>query len=961
MRTPRITYFLVAVALVLTGGRVVAQDRVEITGSRIKEDPPPVKTVVKAGQFSSAHRGWRYFGLRESNGHGVMEVPGVRDASEDSKSRSPAVASSQPQVCSGNPVDLATGNKLQTDEDFVSNGSYGASLIRHYRSQWPASLQTSMFGPGWHSNLEYGGMSPSGSCWTDPDTGFCFPHHVDVQFPDGAVYRYASVGAGTYSSNGSAALGQLFHMPGPNGWNTSLNINGSVTVFNQAGMVTSVSNRDRSGMTLTYAANYPSRLIRVTDRAGRQTNFTWTGNRVTQVTDPAGQQWTYTYYANGMLESVRSPGSDPDIRRYVYGNASFPQHLTAIQNNGVMEKTVEYDTSGRVKKSVLAGSEEFDDISYTANATTVTDARGQPTVYTFVTVQGSKLLTHVSRQQTTSCLATARQMIYDATGYPHTEFNWRNIRSDHEYDSAGRLLSITRMGASPTEAQSRINTWEGDRLKSVSYAGQHGHIYRQRIYTYHTSTNANGRIASVSERDPATGAMRTTSYDYTFHNAFIVKSLKTTTTLPTGSAVSTEEYDSSGNLIKFTNALGHVTTFSGYDGLGRPAQQTDPNGVVTTFVWNPQGTLKSSTVVLATGNRTTSFSYNRTRQLTQVAHPSGAVEKYAYNAAGRLTGVGNALNQYINIGRDVPSRTWTRTSSRQVPALSGTTPVGVNSGNFVATDQEDSLGRPWKTFGNDGQVLTHAYDGNANLLTSTDALNRVVTRTYDPHDRIKTVTDSAGTTTYEYDVWGRWSRVQDPNGLQTTYEFNGFGDITKVTSPDSGVTVYAYDVAGRLATETRANGKVIAYAWDALNRLVSRSSGAVTETFSYDQGTHGMGRMTGMSDASGSTSWSYSAAGEMVQQTAVIGGSSYVTTWGYDPAGRFATMAYPGGVSLAFARDAYGRLSSVSQGSTVLANNFLYQPATDLVFGWRLGQWPVAPGHARQRRAHPAARQPDEA
>lgn len=70
----------------------------------------------------------------------------------------------------------------------------------------------------------------------------------------------------------------------------------------------------------------------------------------------------------------------------------------------------------------------------------------------------------------------------------------------------------------------------------------------------------------------------------------------------------------------------------------------------------------------------------------------------------------------------------------------------------------------------------------------------------------------------------------------------------------------------------------------------------MTVSYTYDQGTNGKGRRTGMSDPSGSTSWEYDTRGRVTKETKVIGGTgggTFVTQWSYDAMDRVVTMTYP--------------------------------------------------------------------
>lgn len=304
--------------------------------------------------------------------------------------------------------------------------------------------------------------------------------------------------------------------------------------------------------------------------------------------------------------------------------------------------------------------------------------------------------------------------------------------------------------------------------------------------------------------------------------------------------------------------------------------------------------------------------------------------------------MGNALGEYVRLGFDVPSNTSSTSSTRHVPALSGSTPVATGGGTFSSARLLDSLRRPYTDSGNGGQRVDWRYDPNGNVKTRTDAAGRTTTYDYDAQDRLSKVTaPDGGITIYHYDAEGNLDYVQDPRGLKTLYTYNGFGQVLTQSSPDSGTTTYTYDSAGRLQTETKANGLVITYTWDALDRMTSRSSGGVTETFFYDEGQYGKGRLTRITDATGETSFTYTAAGELTLQVNKIYGSTYMTLWNWDTAGRLTGINYPTGLNLGFGYDAYGRVSSVTSNLagtwSTLANSFLYQPATERRYAWRFG------------------------
>jgi len=323
------------------------------------------------------------------------------------------------------------------------------------------------------------------------------------------------------------------------------------------------------------------------------------------------------------------------------------------------------------------------------------------------------------------------------------------------------------------------------------------------------------------------------------------------------------------------------------------------------------------------------------------------VLRYRYTPSLRLAQVGNALNQFVNLEIEVPSNTDRVRSARSVPTLSGGTPTATAGGEFLTTTQRDSLDRTWKSIGNHSQEVIYAYDKNGNVETRTEVRaplpNRVTSYEYDAQNRVtRMIAPEGDSTRFEYDDAGNLWKVIDDRGLTTTYSYNGFGELTQRVSPDTGTTSYEYDQAGRLTRETRANARVITYGWDELDRMVWRSSGGVTESWFYDEGSYGKGRLTRFTDASGQTQFTYNADGSLGQQVNLVGTSSYTTAWSYDPAGRLTGQTYPNGTAtLGYEYDAVGRLSRITAtigGSSItVADSFLYQPATDALFGWRWG------------------------
>jgi YD repeat-containing protein len=201
-----------------------------------------------------------------------------------------------------------------------------------------------------------------------------------------------------------------------------------------------------------------------------------------------------------------------------------------------------------------------------------------------------------------------------------------------------------------------------------------------------------------------------------------------------------------GNLKSTTNALGHVTTYEGYDVDGQPTRVVDPNGVVTTMTYDSRGRLRARTVHAGSPlAETTGFAYDNVGQLVKVTMPDGSTLSYQYDAAHRLTEISDSLGNVTQYTLDAMGNRIKEDTFDPADGLRRT-----------RRRVFDALNRLYNDIGADGQKSTFGYDGNGNLKTSTDALGRTSATTYDPLNRMATLTDAAGgIVRYGYDAKDR--------------------------------------------------------------------------------------------------------------------------------------------------------------------------------------------------------------
>lgn len=232
----------------------------------------------------------------------------------------------------------------------------------------------------------------------------------------------------------------------------------------------------------------------------------------------------------------------------------------------------------------------------------------------------------------------------------------------------------------------------------------------------------------------------------------------------------------------------------------------------------------------------------------------------------------------------------------------------------------------------------YQYDANGNLTRITDPLGRVTDHSYDALNRLQQQLQPAPVAgaarpaiQYSHDGQDRLVSVTDPRNLVTRYTLDGLGNQTALSSPDTGTTSKTFDAAGNLTTSTDAKGQTTTYSYDALHRvtrIVYADGNAIA--YEYDQGPNAIGRLSRLSDSSGSTAYAYDSKGRITAETRTLDGATYVTAYAYDNAGRLASLTYPSGRVVSYTRDDAGRIRqidvSLDGASQTVVSQVSYRP-----------------------------------
>jgi RHS repeat-associated protein len=510
-------------------------------------------------------------------------------------------------------------------------------------------------------------------------------------------------------------------------------------------------------------------------------------------------------------------------------------------------------------------------------------------------------VTQMSRLATTTTAAATRTITYDANGYIASQTDWNGNLTTYINNTRGQPTSITEGSGTP---QARTTTIAWDPVFHLPTKIVEPGLTTD--FVYDASGNPLTRTLTDSTTTTVPYATSGTKrvWTYTWSNGLLASAKGPRTDV---SELTSFAYDSSGALIKATNALGQQIQVTQHTPGGLPQTIVDPNNVTTQFTYDARLRLKTSTIGAAAGPLTTAFNSDAAGNLLSVTLPDSSALTNAYDAAHRLTSVTDLFNQQAAYTLDaLGDRTQTTLADS-----TATTQLS-RSSSF------DALGRLLQNTGGAGQVTTYTYDGNGNALTIADPLSRVTHQSFDSLNRLNKVTDAAGGIAgATFDAHDRPLTVTAPNGAVTSYIYDGFGDIIQTTSPDTGMTVYRYDLSGNQTQKVDATGATANYTYDALDRVLTAAypaAAAENAAYKYDETGHGfgVGRLTSVTDAAGTLTRSYDERGNMLKETRTNGAAKLATSYTYDAASRVASIAYPSGWTAAYTRDAMGRTTAVT-------------------------------------------------
>jgi RHS repeat-associated protein len=834
----------------------------------------------------------------------------------------------------GNPCNPGNGNKTQTEEDSLGSGAV-LSLTRSYNSYFGKDVG---WGFGWsspfHKRLEINYVNlarnadgrgepftcTNGACTGDADTRLTINPDTTgytLAFHDGRTERYS-------------LIGKLL---------SGVNTQGQTTIYSYdtSGKLSTV--RGAFGHTHTFGYNGNNHVASVTDPSGKTIQYFYDNiNNLIQVNYPDNTAKLYYYEdANtprgltGIAYATVNPdGSLGNITRFSRYSYHYNSGNTTDINNGKAFSTEHAQTdNGSAQERFLLNYDS-------ATQTTVTDPVGMNEVMTFATNLGVKNLA----DKVNPSDGKSVQQVFDANNNLTCKKDEENRVTLYGYNSTNQRTNMTEgLLGNCTSPQNTTAT----RLTSYTYLSPTldlptviespsvaGGTYRKRTTLSYGDSRFPALPTTITQSGyTPTGSSVARSVSLGYNSYGQVTSINGPRT-DVSDVTALEYYECTtggacGQMKKVTNALGHITTYDVYDANGRLLQMTDPNGLVTTYTYDPRGQVKTITRTPASGSAaTTRYSYTPWGDVSQVIDPDGVVLNYQYDAAHDLRFIVDAAGNYIHYKYDLKGN---RTGEDIYDA----------GGNLKrTTGYAYDLRNRLNQINNAGNITQLVHDAVGNLTRETDPNNNPdAQHTPDALNRlVQTIDRLGGTTAYGYDVNDRPTQVTPPEKSATQYVYDDLGNLLQEVSPDRNTTTYTYDAAGNLKTIKTARGPTVTYTYDALNRPILAAPGALPyrTTYVYDSCANGVGRLCAVTNSHSVVAYGYDGLGNITEHQSLL--------YTYTPAGRLKTMTYPSGAVVTYFYNVTGqvlRMRLTRNGSfQPLAYNIQYAPfgpVTSLNYG----------------------------
>ena len=695
----------------------------------------------------------------------------------------------------------------------------------------------------------------------DPD-GNC----IRVRYPDGGVERRF------YDVDGN-----LIKQVQPESYDAALDDGeGYRYAYDAMGRLTVV--QDPEGNILhTYEYNGHGQVLREVDGEGKETLSVYNGlgwKIRQQISVRRGEDGTfyrtiaygYDSQGNKVEEAYGEQEAEKDAEPQSWHRLHFSydpnNHLTAVKDDFGAQLRYDYDCLGNVifeERIIAEGVRSIIRYAYNKNGwrtQKTEEIQGNGEVKSAVTRYGYDANGNLTKIITPKGFEISRQ--YDADGRLTEERvldkkSGIDRRSQYAYDEAGNVRKRTVMG---TDGECLETGFRYDFKNRLTHKTEPCGAATRYFY------DRNDRL--LKEISP---------YGYEPEND--------------DGAGTTYRYDSRGNRIRVTNALGELVQERSYNLQNLPVTQRDGFGNSTSLSYELDGQLREvrregrpqagkrslqqyeynargQITGIVDGNRNQiSYDVDNWGRITGIRFADDVKEGYEYTPAGQVSravdGNGNSVQYHYNSFGKVSERidqlgykesfrydeegNLALHIDRDGRRLQRVCNVFGKPVYEKATDAEgknpsistwhyDSLGRLSRAVG-DGHSYEYVYNEQGRLKEKRSSGKRLISYAYDKAGQVTEIRDPAGVCTrYEYDLLGRRSRIYNDSGLEVRYGYDALNRIKDIHYGNGVTTSYAYDGDGNLSSlETRTADQTLlsfTYQYDGNGNRTAKAGNQVS-------------------------------------------------------------------------------------------------------------------------------------
>ncbi|SJZ88697.1 RHS repeat-associated core domain-containing protein [Trichlorobacter thiogenes] len=385
-------------------------------------------------------------------------------------------------------------------------------------------------------------------------------------------------------------------------------------------------------------------------------------------------------------------------------------------------------------------------------------------------------------------------------------------------------------------------------------------------------------------------------------------------------------YDPKGNLLTQTlqGASGNETSTFTYNSKGKVLSVVPPIGARTDITYAANGV--DPLTVTQAGLPAIVATYNGTHDILTLTDRMGLAKTFTYNASGQPT---SSLGAGI-----LTSFSYNDSGNRQLASI---TRAGLPVGSYGY----DSIGRLTSATDQNGFSLGRSFNNLDDLLSISypDSSTISFTRSLSVPHLLDSMTDQAGRITrYSYNPHSQLIKISDPAGGQTRFTYDAAGHASQLVDPNDNVTYFSYNKDNRLVLKQFVDGSKLQFAYPYGRMTWSKNARGATATYSYDKngnllsvnysdGTPGVttvydvyNRPTTVTDALGTHTIAYDASSRV---TSIDGAWANDTlSFAYDALGRKTAMEQQGGLSISYTYDSLDRLTTLTGNGLTYSYNY---------------------------------------